>query len=51
MYVRFVVHEIDPDSKRKLGVFHAARNLIENGNLWTDQALPAGVHRLCRRDT
>jgi hypothetical protein len=33
MYIRFVVHEIDPDSGRRLGVFHALRNLREDGKL------------------
>jgi hypothetical protein len=31
MYLRFVVADIDEDSERKLGVFHAVRNLREWG--------------------
>jgi hypothetical protein len=33
MYLRFVVPEIDEDSGRELGVFHAVRNLREEGKL------------------
>jgi hypothetical protein len=33
MYLRFVVAEIDEDSGYELGVFHAARNLREEGKL------------------
>jgi hypothetical protein len=33
MYIRFVVHEIDPDSGRQLGVLHALRDLREDGKL------------------
>ncbi len=33
MYIRFVVHEIDPDSGRRLGVLHALRYLREDGRL------------------
>ncbi len=33
MYLRFAIREIDEDSHRQLGVFHAARNLVESGNL------------------
>jgi hypothetical protein len=34
MYLRFVVPEIDEDSGRELGVFHAVRNLREEGKLY-----------------
>jgi hypothetical protein len=33
MYLRFVVPKIDEDSGRELGVFHAMRNLREQGKL------------------
>jgi hypothetical protein len=33
MYLRFVVAHIDEDSGRELGVFHAVRNLRDNGLL------------------
>jgi hypothetical protein len=33
MYLRFVVGDIDEDSKQELGVFHAIRNLREQGRL------------------
>lgn len=33
MYLRFVVSEIDEDSERALGVFHALRNLRDEGKL------------------
>jgi len=33
MYLRFVVADIDEDSQRKLGVFHAVRNLRDQGRL------------------
>ena len=33
MYIRFVVHEIDPDSGRRLGVLHALRYLRDDGKL------------------
>ena len=33
MYLRFVVPDIDEDSERELGVFHAVRNLREQGSL------------------
>ena len=36
MYLRFVVPEIDEDSARQLGVFHALGNLRRAG-----EALPA----------
>src|SRR2546430_15612813 len=32
-YLRFVVGEVDPDSGRELGVFHAVLGLRENGEL------------------
>jgi hypothetical protein len=34
MYLRFVVANIDEDSERELGVFHAAVNLREEGKLY-----------------
>jgi hypothetical protein len=34
MYLRFVVAEIDDDSERALGVFHAVRYLREAGKLY-----------------
>jgi len=33
MYLRFVVGEIDEDSRKELGVFHAVGNLRERGGL------------------
>ena len=33
MYLRFAIREIDEDSNRQRGIFHAARNLVESGNL------------------
>ena len=33
MYLRFVVEDIDEDSQRMLGVFHAVRNLRDEGRL------------------
>ena len=33
MYLRFAIAEIDKDSNRRLGIFHAARNLCENHTL------------------
>ena len=33
MYLRFVVSDIDEDSGRELGVFHAVRNLRSDGKL------------------
>ncbi len=34
MYLRFVVHDIDEDSERQLGVFHAVWNLRDEGKLY-----------------
>jgi hypothetical protein len=34
MYLRFVVADIDEDSEEELGVFHAVRNLREEGKLY-----------------
>lgn len=34
MYLRFVVPEIDQDSERALGVFHAVWNLRDSGKLY-----------------
>lgn len=34
MYLRFVVAELDEDSERGLGVFHAAANLRRHGKLY-----------------
>jgi hypothetical protein len=34
MYLRFVVAEIDTDSERALGVFHAVRDLRDAGKLY-----------------
>ncbi len=34
MYLRFVVADIDEDSEKELGVFHAVRNLREDGKLY-----------------
>ena len=34
MYLRFVVTDIDEDSERKLGVFHAVGNLRRQGRLF-----------------
>jgi hypothetical protein len=34
MYLRFVVPDIDEDSDMELGVFHAVRNLREEGKLY-----------------
>jgi hypothetical protein len=34
MYLRFVVPDIDEDSGMELGVFHAVRNLREEGKLY-----------------
>jgi len=34
MYLRFVVANIDEDSEQELGVFHAVRNLREEGKLY-----------------
>ncbi|HEY6249935.1 MAG TPA: hypothetical protein VI685_08230 [Candidatus Angelobacter sp.] len=34
MYLRFVVADIDEDSERKLGVFHAVRYLRDQGELY-----------------
>ncbi|HKV95645.1 MAG TPA: hypothetical protein VJW20_24080 [Candidatus Angelobacter sp.] len=34
MYLRFVVAEIDADSERTLGVFHAVRYLRDSGKLY-----------------
>jgi hypothetical protein len=34
MYLRFVVAEIDEDSERELGVFHAMGNLRDSGDLY-----------------
>jgi len=63
MYIRFVVHEIDPDSGRRLGVLHALRYLRDDGKLlpwehdrsdeimgWFDTHLerPASLNRSAR---
>jgi hypothetical protein len=37
MYLRFVVADIDEDSGRELGVFHAVRNLRDGGKLHTHE--------------
>src|SRR5713101_3870591 len=34
MYLRFVVADIDEDSEKELGVFHAVRYLREDGKLY-----------------
>lgn len=34
MYLRFVVAQLDPDSQRELGVFHAAWSLRDEGRLY-----------------
>src|SRR6266849_721815 len=34
MYLRFVVADMDEDSEEELGVFHAVRNLREEGKLY-----------------
>jgi len=34
MYLRFVVADIDEDSERNLGVFHAVGNLLQEGRLY-----------------
>jgi hypothetical protein len=34
MYLRFVIADIHEDSGRELGIFHAARNLWEEGDLY-----------------
>lgn len=34
MYLRFVITDIDEDSERKLGVFHAVANLRREGKLY-----------------
>jgi len=33
MYIRFVVNEIDEDSQKRLGIFHAIRYLRDDGKL------------------
>jgi hypothetical protein len=33
MYIRFVIHENDPDSNRRQGLFHAVNNLMERQEL------------------
>jgi hypothetical protein len=38
MYVRYVVHEIDPASEKRLGVFQAAFNLQGTGQLLDEDA-------------
>lgn len=38
MFLRFVVAEIDEDSDRELGIFHAMRNLRERGALSDHEA-------------
>jgi hypothetical protein len=38
MYLRFVVADIDEDSERALGVFHAVRNLRDAGKLYPHDA-------------
>jgi len=38
MFLRFVVPEIDEDSDRELGIFHAMRNLRESGALSDHEA-------------
>ncbi len=35
MYLRFVVADIDEDSEKELGVFHAVRYLREDGKLYS----------------
>jgi hypothetical protein len=35
MYPRFMVAEIDEDSERELGIFHAVRNLRDDGKLYS----------------
>jgi hypothetical protein len=37
MYVRFVVNKIDPDSHKRVGVFHAASYLRDEGYLSRNQ--------------
>jgi hypothetical protein len=38
MYIRFVVADLDEDSGKELGVFHAVRNLREAGKLdWHEE--------------
>jgi ketosteroid isomerase-like protein len=35
MYLRFVVSELDEDSNKELGVFHAIGHLRETGKLYS----------------
>ena len=37
MYLRFVIADIDEDSEQRLGVFHAVRNLRDEGRLHPDE--------------
>lgn len=37
MYIRFVVPQLDPDSHKRLGVFHAASHLRREGHLSLEQ--------------
>jgi hypothetical protein len=39
MYLRFVVSELDDDSDRELGVFHAIANLREAGRLYSHEEI------------
>jgi hypothetical protein len=33
MYIRFVIEKVDPDSQKRMGIFHAIRELRDNGEL------------------
>lgn len=37
MYIRFVIADIDEESERLLGLFHAVRNLRDEGRLHADE--------------